>query len=135
MGGRFSVRLLLDTHVVLWALNHVDRLSTRARDVLQDPTNELMWSAVTPWEIATKHRLGPLPGGATLVDAYPEHLARLGAGDLPVTSRHALLAGRLEWGHRDPFDRMLAAQSILEGVPLVTSDRVFSTLPGVNVLW
>lgn len=129
------MRLLLDTHAVLWGLNHVHRLSPRARDMLQDPANELVWSAVTPWEIATKHRLGRLPGGAAVVDAYPEYLAWLGARDLPVTSRHALLAGRLEWGHRDPFDRMLAAQSILEGLPLVTADRVFSTLPGVNVLW
>lgn len=128
-------QLILDTHVALWALTEPDRLSTRARGALTDPSFELLCSVVTPWELSMKHRRGRLDGAGPLLAAFPEHLGRLGAFDLPISTRHALLAGRLEWGHRDPFDRMLAAQSILEGVPLVTSDRVFSTLPGVNVLW
>ena len=129
------MRLLLDTHAVLWAFNHPDRLSPRAHAAIEDRSNELVCSAVTPWEIATKHRSGRLPEARPVLEAYPEYLDRLGAHELPMTSRHGILAGRLEWGHRDPFDRMLAAQSILEALPLVTSDRVFATLPGVDVLW
>ncbi len=91
--------------------------------------------SVTPWEIATKHRLGKFPDAGTLVESFAEQLARLGAQELAVSNNHGLLAGRLEWAHRDPFDRMFAAQSILEGARLVTSDRAFSTLPGVDIFW
>lgn len=129
------MKVLLDTHTLLWALNHPERLSSAARDVIRERTVELVCSAVAPWEIATKHRVGRLPEAGPLVAAFTERLAQLGARDLPITHRHALFAGRLAWEHRDPFDRVLAAQSILEGIPLVTSDRVFSTLPGVDVFW
>jgi PIN domain nuclease of toxin-antitoxin system len=129
------VRLLLDTHVVWWALDDATRLSATARDAITDATNDLLVSPVTPWELATKHRIGRFPEAATLVATFTESVAKLGAGELPVASRHALLAGRMEWAHRDPFDRMLAAQSILEGVRLGTADRAFATLPGVEILW
>lgn len=129
------MRLLLDTHVVWWTFYDPTRLSSAARDAITDATTDLLFSPVTPWELATKHRIGRFPEAATLLATFPESAAKLGAVELPVASRHGLLAGRLEWGHRDPFDRMLAAQSILEGVRLVTVDRVFATLPGVDVLW
>lgn len=129
------MKVLLDTHTLLWALNHPERLSSAARDVIRERTVELVCSAVAPWEIATKHRVGRLPEAGPLVAAFAERLAQLGARDLPITHRQALFAGRLAWEHRDPFDRVLAAQSILDGARLVTSDRVFSTLPGVDVFW
>jgi PIN domain nuclease of toxin-antitoxin system len=129
------VRLLIDTHVLWWVFNDPSRLSRAARSAVADHGNEIVCSVVAPWELAIKHRLGRLPAAGSLLAAFPEHLERLSARELPMTSRHALLAGRLEWEHRDPFDRMLAAQSILEGAQLVTSDRVFASLSGVSILW
>ncbi len=129
------MKLLLDTHILWWVLSDSARLPARVRAAVGDPRSILLCSSVTPWEIAMKHRAGKFPEAAALVVSFAEQLARLGALELPVSSRHGLLAGRLEWEHRDPFDRMLAAQSILEGARLVTSDRAFSTLPGVDILW
>jgi PIN domain nuclease of toxin-antitoxin system len=129
------VRLLLDTHVVWWAFYDSARISPSAREAITDASNDLVFSPVTPWELAMKHRIGRLPEAATLVATFAESVAKLGMVELPIASRHGLLAGRLEWDHRDPFDRMLAAQSILEGTRLVTADRAFSTLPGVDIFW
>lgn len=129
------MRVLLDTHTLLWSLTAPDRLSSLARATVEDRSNALLVSAASAWEVSTKHRLGKLPVAGALVLAYDEHLKRLGVADLPVTSRHALAAGSLEWPHRDPFDRIIAVQSMLESVPLVTADEVFSGLPGVRVLW
>jgi PIN domain nuclease of toxin-antitoxin system len=129
------VRLLLDTHVLWWVLNKTALLPSRVREAVADPRSVLLCSAVAPWEIAMKHRAGKFPEAAPLIDSFAQQLARLGATELPISGKHGLLAGRLEWEHRDPFDRMLAAQSILEGARLVTSDRAFSTLPGLDILW
>jgi PIN domain nuclease of toxin-antitoxin system len=129
------VKLLFDTHVLWWVLNDPAQLPPRVRAAVADPRATLLCSSVTPWEIATKLRLGNFPGAATLVESFPEQLARLGASELPILNSHGLLAGRLEWRHRDPFDRMLAAQSLIEGAKLVTSDRAFATLPGVDIFW
>lgn len=129
------MRLLLDTHVLLWVWRDPARLSTTAREVIEDASVELLVSAASAWEIATKHRLGKLPDAAPIVLSYSRNLDRLGAHEVPIESRHALAAGGLEWSHRDPFDRMLAAQSILDGFPLVTSDRSFETLGGMHRVW
>lgn len=129
------MRLLLDTHVLLWAWRDPARLSTAVRELIEDASVELLVSAASAWEISTKSRLGKLPEGEAIVLSYPQNFERLGAHEVPITSRHALAAGGLSWTHRDPFDRILAAQSILEGFPLVTSDRTFSTLPGVHCVW
>lgn len=129
------MRLLLDTHVLWWAFSEPRRLSDVSRAVIFDSRTEILFSPVTPWELATKHRKGRFPEVGALLEAFPESAARIRATELPVASRHGLLAGRLEWEHRDPFDRLLAAQSILEGARLVTADRAFSTLPGVDIFW
>jgi PIN domain nuclease of toxin-antitoxin system len=128
------VRLLLDTHVVWWAFCDSARISPTAREAISDGSNDLVFSPVTPWELAMKQRIG-LPEAATLVATFAESVAKLGMVELPISGRHGLLAGRLEWEHRDPFDRMLAAQSLVEGTRLVTADRAFSTLPGVDIFW
>ena len=128
------MRVLLDTHVLLWALLSPSRLSTPVRDLLRDPKNEILVSSVSAWEIATKHRLGKLGGAEDLVRDYHGHLLKFRAEELVMTSAHALLAGRLEPNHRDPFDRMLAAQSMLEQVPLVTNDQAFKAF-GTATLW
>lgn len=129
------MRLLLDTHTLLWALTEPKRLSTIARNAVASPSNELVVSAASAWEIATKHRLGRLPQADALIAAYPQHLDRLGAQRLPVSELHALTAGRLEWDHRDPFDRILAAQGMLESLTLVTNDPPIIDFTGVRTLW
>jgi len=129
------VNLLLDTHTLLWALGEHFKLSDAAADAIRDPANRLFVSAVTPFEIATKHRIGKLPGAAPLLLAYSEHVSRLGAEHLPISARHSLAAGQLDWAHRDPFDRLLAAQSVVEGMPLVSSDAAFDTVTGVLRVW
>ena len=129
------MRLLLDTHVLLWALGDPDRIAAAAVAQIRNPANELLVSAATPLEIATKHRIGKLPDAGSVLAAYSDVLRTLGAKELPITSHHALVAGQLSWDHRDPFDRILAAQSITESIPLVTSDSVFDTIGGVRTLW
>lgn len=127
--------VLLDTHALLWALTDPLRLGSLARAVIENPATRLLVSAATAWELSTKHRLGRLPQADPLLAAYPRHLARLGAQELPVTSEHALLAGALDWSHRDPFDRMLVAQALLESLPLVSCDSAFSGRAIVPLVW
>jgi PIN domain nuclease of toxin-antitoxin system len=128
------LRLLLDTHCLLWALMTPEHLSERVRNLLRDPRNEVLVSAASAWEVATKHRLGRLPEAESVVGDYPGALAKLMALELPVSSSHALLAGSFSNAHRDPFDRLLAAQATLERVPLATLDGAFRDFP-VRVLW
>jgi len=126
--------VLLDTHVLLWALAEPGKLSQNARSVLADRRIDLWVSAASAWEIATKHRIGKLPGAGRLVRDYERNLDRLGAQPLPITAAHALSAGNLDWHHRDPFDRVLAAQAQLEQLPLMTADPVFSEWADVTVV-
>jgi PIN domain nuclease of toxin-antitoxin system len=127
--------LLLDTHVVLWTLLEPERIPKPTLDRIRDPGTELVVSAASAWEIGTKFRLGKLDGAQAVVHGYPEHLARLGARVLPITSHHALTAGMLNWEHRDPFDRVIATQCMLGSIPLVTADRALASFPGVRVVW
>lgn len=126
---------LLDTHAVVWAMSEPRRLGRAARRLIEDPTSELLVSAAVAWEIATKERIGKLPEGAALLAGYPRNLRLLGATELPITSEHAILAGRLDWEHRDPFDRVLAAQALVEGLTLMTRDAAFGGLPGLSATW
>ena len=126
---------LLDTHALVWAVNEPARLGGESLEVARDRANRLVVSAASAWELFAKHRIGKLPGAGPWLDVLEDHVARLGAEMLPITWHHARLGGRLEWAHRDPFDRMLAAQAIRESLILVTVDPVFSELPGLRVLW
>ncbi len=128
------MRLLLDTHVFLWALMTPGKLSQTSRKAIESLQNSLYISAASAWEVATKARLGRLTGAEAAVQGFQSHIRRMGAVELPITVEHALLAGRLPHPHRDPFDRMLAAQALLEGLVMVTSDPVFSDM-GISVLW
>ncbi|MBL5973045.1 MAG: type II toxin-antitoxin system VapC family toxin [Candidatus Leucobacter sulfamidivorax] len=130
-----GMRYLLDTHALLWAITDPDRLGAEVRRTIADRSNPLVVSAVSAWEIATKQRAGKLPQADVLVGAYSRHLDRLGVERLPVTEEHALLAGSLQWEHRDPFDRMLAAQAMLESMPIVTGEAAFAELSGVATVW
>ncbi len=129
------MRLLLDTNALLFALTEPNRLGDEAKRSIKASATELLVSSASAWEIATKHRLGELPHADAIVAAFDRNLRTLGSRELAITTEHALLAGGLDWAHRDPFDRMIAAQAILEGLPLATSDLVFKGLPGVRVIW
>jgi len=129
------MRLLLDTHAFLWAAQEPAKLSTPARAAIEDSANQLFVSAMSVFEIANKHRLGKLPGFDLVVASYDAIVGRLGADHLPVSASHAALAGKFDWAHRDPFDRILAAQASLDDLQLVTVDRVFAELPWVATLW
>lgn len=126
---------LLDTHALLWALTDPARLGEQARMIIANRKTRLIASAASAWEIATKHRIGKLPQADALVGAYAKHLDRLGAIRLPMTEEHCLLSGGLSWAHRDPFDRMLAAQAMIESLTLITDDPVFTHLPGLRTAW
>lgn len=129
-----GVRLLLDTSVVLWALLDPGKLSARAEEMLSDRSNDVLVSAASAWEISTKYRLGKLPDAGLVVANYEEHLATLGASEVSISSSHALLAGAFEVDHRDPFDRMIAAQAVALSMPVVTSDAAFGLFP-CRVIW
>lgn len=127
--------VLIDTHVVLWALLDPDRIPADTLDLVTDPSTDLLVSAASAWEIGTKYRLGKLADAHAVVHGYAGHLARLRATELPISGHHALTAGLLSWEHRDPFDRVIAAQCLLESIPLVTADRALAAFPGVRVIW
>lgn len=123
------MRLLLDTHVLLWWFTDDPRLSDGARNLISDEANEILVSAASAWEISTKVRLGKLMELPGVEDRFAELVVADGFTHLPVNYRHALRAGAYVSDHRDPFDRMLAAQAELEGIPLVTLDAAFSSFP------
>lgn len=115
------MRVLLDTHALLWALVDPDRLTNRAREVIQDGSNDAVASAVSVWEIEIKRALGKLEAPDDLIDA----LASTGFRPLPMSLEHAVRAGSLASHHRDPFDRMLIAQAQIESLTIVTRDARF----------
>lgn len=130
-----GMSILLDTHVVIWAFASPARLSLVARSLLEDPETDVLVSAASAWEIATKYRLGKLPGAERIVTGYLAHLTTLRARELPMTAAHALAAGLFDVAHRDPFDRMLAAQARAEGLSLVTADPAMALFPGIATCW
>lgn len=130
-----SARILIDTHVVLWMLLDPANIPDKTLELVRHPGTELLISAASAWEIGTKYRLGKLADAHAVVHGYGGHLARLRATELPISAHHALTAGLLSWEHRDPFDRVIAAQALLESVPLVTTDRALAAFPGIQVIW
>lgn len=128
------MRLLLDTHALIWALNEDARLSRPARDAIADPANEVLVSAASAMEVTTKHRLGKLDEAGALATDFATVIRAADYQPLPVTVRHAAQAGALPFAHKDPFDRLLIAQARVEGVPLVSNERLFDAF-GVERIW
>ena len=129
-----AVKLLLDTHVLLWWLFDDPQLSTRVRSRIKNPENRIFVSSASAWEISTKHRLGKLPEATGVSERLQALVLESRMEPLSITLPHALLAGHLSVSHKDPFDRMLAAQSQLEGLPLAASDPAFAQF-AVEVVW
>lgn len=123
------MRLLLDTHLLLWAAGEPDKLSARARTLMEDPDNVLVFSAASLWEITIKTGLGRAD---FQVDPHllRRGLIENGYEELPITSQHALAVGHLPDVHRDPFDRILVAQAMVEGLLLLTRDPLVKAYPG-----
>ncbi|MFM9971904.1 MAG: type II toxin-antitoxin system VapC family toxin [Burkholderiales bacterium] len=128
------MKLLLDTHALLWWWKDDRRLSKRAAKAIADDDNIVLVSAASAWEIATKHRIGKLPGAEGAVDEFNELIVADGFDHLAVSYHHALMAGGFDIKHRDPFDRMLAAQSIIEGATLVSNDAAMKSFR-VKCIW
>ena len=128
------MRILLDTHALLWWMIGNPRLSPRAREAVGAPSAEVFVSAASAWELAVKLRLGKLPEAGRLTHRLAESLAEQEFKTLPISLEHGRLGGLLPGAHRDPFDRMLAAQALLEDLVLVTNDPALPTF-GVKTLW
>jgi PIN domain nuclease of toxin-antitoxin system len=128
------MKLILDTHAFLWRATASPRLSRTADDAISLATNEVFVSAASAWEISTKHRIGKLPAGEAILARLSETIRELRLTELPISIAHGRLAGSFEMEHRDPFDRMLAAQAAIEGAALVTLDAAFAGFP-VSTLW
>jgi PIN domain nuclease of toxin-antitoxin system len=128
------LELLLDTHALLWWLAEPDRLSPEAQAAIAEPANGVHVSAASGWEIATKVRLGKLPAARELLDDLPGLLAAQGFQLMPITLQHSLHAGSYPIPHRDPFDRLLAAQAELAMLALVSIDPALQAFP-CRLLW
>lgn len=124
---------LADTHALRWWLDDPDKLSPAARTFLTDKSNSLVISTVVPWELAIKCNAGKLDVRPVL-DRWEEMLEVQCFSELPIDSGHAIRAGLLPRHHRDPFDRMLAAQAQATGWPIISGDPVFDTY-GVRRIW
>ncbi len=127
-------RVLLDTHALIWLLIEPARLSQRSRALLAELDTTVFVSPVSAYEIGRKNHLGKLGTASVVAEGFGGHLRRIGAEDLELSSIHAFLAARLPSAHRDPFDRLLAAQSLAEDIPVVTQDRAIAEL-GAATIW
>ena len=116
------MRLLLDTHTLLWWLIDDPALPVSARRLIARESNTIFVSAASGWEIATKFRLGRLPSAANLVEDFENFLAGERFETLPILLAHAVRAGLLPGPHKDPFDRMLIAQALAENLPIISND-------------
>jgi PIN domain nuclease of toxin-antitoxin system len=128
------MRFLLDTHTLLWWLSEDPLLPESARKVIARSSSNILVSVASAWEIATKVRLGRLPTASDLVRDFTGYLNREKFESLSVTVEHGTRAGLLPGPHRDPFDRMLAAQAQVENLPIISNDTVFDSY-GVSRIW
>jgi len=124
----------LDTHALLWWLVDDDSLSLAARRLIERPSNTILVSAVSAWEIGIKVRLGKLPSAEELAADFAGYLAREGFEELGISAEHGIRAGLLAGPHKDPFDRMLVAQCQAENLPLISSDTIFDSYK-VRRMW
>ncbi len=120
-----NLKILLDTHALIWWLFDEPKLCNIARTHISHPQNDIYVSSASAWEIATKYRIGKMPEAKELLQNYQEILQQAHFTELPITTKHALKAGSLQIEHRDPFDRMLMAQAELDNLAIITYDPAF----------
>ena len=128
------MRLLLDTSTLLWAWATPEKLSSRVQGLLEDPHNKIWVSAASAWEIATQHRLGNFPAGRHVIEEWDDRLVQDGFRQLTISGAHALRAGLLAHAYQDPFDRMIAAQAIVQKIKVATPDPAIVAL-GADTVW
>jgi PIN domain nuclease of toxin-antitoxin system len=128
------MRLLLDTHTLLWWLSENPSLPASARKLIANKNNDVLVSAASAWEIATKVRLGKLPIALDLAHDFTAYLERERFETLAVSAEHGIRAGLLPGPHKDPFDRMLISQALADNLAIVSNDVVFDGY-GVNRVW
>jgi PIN domain nuclease of toxin-antitoxin system len=128
------LKLLLDTHALIWWLLGDEALSRRAREAIADEANEVAISAASAMEVATKFRIGKLPEAALLAQDFEAIIADQGFAELPISVHHARLAGEMNIAHKDPFDRLLIAQALAEDMVLVSNEALFDSF-AVKRLW
>jgi PIN domain nuclease of toxin-antitoxin system len=127
------LKLLLDTHALLWWLAGDEQLSRTARWSLEDKDNPVYVSAASAWEIATKHRLGRLPRIGPLARDFPGEVARQGFLELAITLEDGQSAGSLSGKHRDPFDRILIAQAKAHKLALISNEEAFDDCDVIRI--
>ena len=128
------MRLLLDTHALIWWLAGDEALSQRAREAIGDEANSIAVSAASAMEIATNHRIGKLDQAAMLAQDFEAIIAAQAFDELPITIHHARLAGEMNIAHKDPFDRLLIAQAQTEDMVLVSNEALFDGF-AVQRIW
>lgn len=128
------MRLLLDTHALIWWWKDDPMLRVEARAAIMHPDHRIFVSAATGWEMATKVRKGHLPELQASLPSFIDDVTRDGFHHLPITAQHGVSGGSLPGAHKDPFDRLLAAQALIEDLVVITRDREIASF-GCKVLW
>ena len=128
------MRAIIDTHALIWAVDHPERLGTKARATLDDSKNEILFSSGCIWELAIKIGLGKLTLSLPFVGWMNHAVTDLGLTILPITIECADAQSRLDNYHRDPFDRLLVAHSLVMSAPLISSDPIFDSY-GIDRIW
>jgi PIN domain nuclease of toxin-antitoxin system len=128
------LRALLDTHTFIWLNSEPERIPSRVRDLIEEATNEVFFSAVAAWEISVKNARGHLDLPTSAEEYVFTRIEREGFEPLPIDLNHALHSGNLPRIHGDPFDRLLVAQAQLEDLPILTNDRNIARYD-VEVIW
>lgn len=128
------MKLLVDSHVLIWAADDPQKLTAKAQSLIVDPSNERLLSAGAVWEVAIKFSLGKLPLSLPFRQWMDKVIADLVLDLLPISLDHAERQTSLPWHHRDPFDRLMASQALIEDIPLISDDEIFDQY-GVNRIW
>ena len=128
------MRILLDTHTFLWFIDDSPKLSTEARSIIEDGLNEPLLSVASLWEMAIKVSIGKLDLKKPFETFVPDQLELNGFDQLEIGFHHIASVAKLPFHHRDPFDRLLVAQALTEGIPLVSADGLLDAY-GVTRLW
>jgi len=128
------MKLLLDTRTLLWWWAEPDRLSPQALGLLRDPANQVFVSTASTLEISIKIRIDKFPSGKQIIETWDQRMDEDGFNEMPMNAQHALRAGIMPGDHSNPFDRILAAQSLIENIPLLSSNQTLTAF-GATLIW